>query len=36
MIETIVNIVVYGSLLIFAGAVWFLIRFSKAYQSKRS
>lgn len=36
MIETIVNIVVYGSAVIFAGVIWFLIGFSKAYQAKKS
>jgi hypothetical protein len=35
MIEIIVNIVVYGTALIFGGVVWFLIAFSKAYASKK-
>lgn len=34
MIEIIVNIVVYGTGLIFGGALWFLYTFSKAYNSK--
>ncbi len=34
MIEIIVNIVVYGTGLIFGGALWFLYAFSKAYHAK--
>ncbi len=36
MTEVIVNIVVYGTVLIFAGVLWFLVAFSKAYNSKNS
>lgn len=35
MIEAIVNIVVFGTIIIFSGAIWFLYSFSKAYQAKK-
>lgn len=36
MTETIVNIVVYGTAVIFGAVVWFLVSFAKAYQAKKS
>lgn len=35
MMGIVVNIVVYGTALIFSGAIWFLYAFSKAYESKK-